>query len=836
MLRNFNLRLRYLNLSGNKRLEIKRANHKEGNSNRNLEYRHLEYFSSLKDLKVLGLMEVTLQVPEFEGNIPEDSEECRVRTSSSEVHNMAYGIADTLGQSLTMFDFVRPNFRGREGETIFGMFGRASHIGSNHHISKYLQGHVSTVLKEEVDRVERYNNGTVVDAMRRTFLKLNKDLHDYLYSQDPRRASAINTSAGASATNTSAGASATNTSAGVSAASAPAGSSATSTSAGAPVTNTSDGASATSTSAGASATGTSVGAPSGFDYASYKSGACGIVLYLVEKTLYVAHVGSALAVISRQGNAELLTKLHDPFDRDETTRIRSAEGWVSPKGLVNDEVDVSRSFGFYYLLPVVCARPEVTFKTLDALDEFVIIGNRALWDYVSYQTAVDIVRKVPDPMVAAQKLRDFAMSYGAEGTTMIMVIRVGDLFDCGRSRQQTLDPVVDDAYLNYIRTKKDDISNRDIYRLGLEVPAPTGHIALVFTDIRNSTHLWEANQGMQTAISSHNSLLRRHLRLCGGYEVKTEGDAFMCAFPNTLTAVWWCLTVQVQLLQVAWPLEILECEDGKEICDEDGRLIARGLSVRMGIHCGKPIPDPDPTTRRMDYLGPVVNRSARITNSAAGGQIMCSADVIREINATVFEKGPPTEYSRFQSSQAIEAIRRLDVKIFPFGEVKLKGLEVPEKLSLIYPGELTGRHGLENLSGESASGSRVQFSVEQMRELAMLCIRLETLTSSRVFRPLPTRKSSTVKAEDEKRLDPNPVFLYGNPDVLLPNMQKASDAELALLLDSLSSRIENALAALTMKQIAQLNKGDRGDLHTRRSGATFDVRVLQQLMSLLPTL
>ena len=27
-----------------------------------------------------------------------------------------------------------------------------------------------------------------------------------------------------------------------------------------------------------------------------------------------------------------------------------------------------------------------------------------------------------DPMIAAQKLRDFAISYGAEGTTMIMVI------------------------------------------------------------------------------------------------------------------------------------------------------------------------------------------------------------------------------------------------------------------------------------------------------------------------------------------------------------------------------------------------------------------------------
>jgi hypothetical protein len=61
------------------------------------------------------------------------------------------------------------------------------------------------------------------------------------------------------------------------------------------------------------------------------------------------------------------------------------------------------------------------------LDEFVIIANRGLWDYVSYQTAVDIAQGT-EPMIAAQKLRDFAIGCGAEGSTMIMVIGVADLF------------------------------------------------------------------------------------------------------------------------------------------------------------------------------------------------------------------------------------------------------------------------------------------------------------------------------------------------------------------------------------------------------------------------
>ena len=34
---------------------------------------------------------------------------------------------------------------------------------------------------------------------------------------------------------------------------------------------------------------------------------------------------------------------------------------------------------------------------------------------------------------------------------------------------------------------------------------------------------------MRSAIKIHNTIMRRQLRITGGYEVKTEGDAFMVA-------------------------------------------------------------------------------------------------------------------------------------------------------------------------------------------------------------------------------------------------------------------------------------------------------------------
>jgi adenylate cyclase len=170
---------------------------------------------------------------------------------------------------------------------------------------------------------------------------------------------------------------------------------------------------------------------------SHRQGASGVVVYVIGRTLYVANVGHALAVISSHTNAELISKRHDPYDRDEARRIRLAEGWISLKGLIHDEIDTSRALGYYHDFPVVNARPEVHVRQLTELDEFVIIGNHGLWKYISYQTAVDIARsEASDPMIAAQKLRDFAICCGADGNNMIMLICVADLF---RSKQLVSD-------------------------------------------------------------------------------------------------------------------------------------------------------------------------------------------------------------------------------------------------------------------------------------------------------------------------------------------------------------------------------------------------------------
>ncbi|KAI9455362.1 hypothetical protein BJY52DRAFT_1205034 [Lactarius psammicola] len=799
---NFNKNLKYLNLSGNKHLRIQtwqRQGDREGPSNGLLD--RLAGFQELTQLRVLGLMDVTTTLAV---NIPDDTEDRRVRTSVTLVNQLQYGIADNLGnrEYLSMFDLVQPAFRESRDEAIFAMFGRSHASPHNTHISKFLHDNFVSTFTEQLKTFDSSKGESHQDALRRTFLKLNRLTHDHLFSTYSTNASGRKMS---QASHRSAG--------------------------------TLFGMNAADAAGGVSSI-----------------GASGIVAYFRGHHLFVANVGNALAVMSRRGQAQVVSVKHEPFDRNEIMRIRAAEGWVSPKGLVNDEADVSRSFGYYHLLPIVNARPDVSSLKLSELDEFLIIANNGLWDFVSYQTAVDIARSErADPMIAAQKLRDFAVSYGSDGTTMIMVISLAGMF---APRGQENDHPLQDVELfpPSRRNRKDEVGDNETGRLGPEVSPPVGQVVLAFTDIVNSTHLWDVNEtAMRTAVTMHHQLLRRHVRICGGYEVKTEGDAFMVAFTTVSEALLWCSSVQMLLLDEPWPKEILDLPEGREVHDAEGTLIARGLSLRMGIHCGTPVCEMDLVSRRMDYYGPMVNRASRVANSAAGGQILLSADALRELKVE-------TASAESQLITTVDALLSLEPQ-------KLKGLEIPEVMTAVYPQKLLGRLHMppaavaaqpvptaptetaaehpdaEELPFDSTGAAlpwvESSWTPKQVRELAQLAVRLQTLASGRVFRPLPVRKESNVPTVAPADADSG-RYLYSDFGTLLPTVsERASEAEVLGVLDFLLVQLELAVESLSARLDAPSGlaadvEAIRAALVSRmQSGNPLDPGTLQQVMELL---
>ncbi|KAF9918896.1 cysteinyl-tRNA synthetase [Linnemannia zychae] len=468
-----------------------------------------------------------------------------------------------------------------------------------------------------------------------------------------------------------------------------------------------------------------------------KGGASALIAYINGTTLYSANVGDAIAVLVKKSDTfTILSQKHIPWNPTEAARIKRSGGFVSENGLLNDELDVSRSFGQFHLVPIVNSNPYIETTNLCEDDDFLIMASSAFWDVMSYTTAVDIAkaakRDYGDLMYASQKLRDIAISYGARKHMVVMLIGVGDLFNKKESSE-----ISEYHQQNYKRPKAPEGPADALKYLKPEIEPPQGDVAMVFTDIKNSTKLWENLPiAMAIAIKEHFNVMRRQLRSIGGYEVKNEGDALMASFSSVPAAMLWCFKVQELLVNADWPQEILDSVECRPIYNsiDKAQPVYRGLSVRMGIHWGRPVSDRDAVTRRMDYYGPMVNRASRICDSADGGEICVSSDVINVIQHLLAD--PELEQSDSPNAEHVRELKKMGFRVVELGERKLKGLETPENLHLIYSGLMIGRLAMDPVKSMADPvletqlvESTVVLDAASVRALQMICLRLERLAA-----------------------------------------------------------------------------------------------------------
>ncbi|OQS00114.1 adenylate cyclase [Thraustotheca clavata] len=159
------------------------------------------------------------------------------------------------------------------------------------------------------------------------------------------------------------------------------------------------------------------------------------------------------------------------------------------------------------------------------------------------------------------------------------------------------------------------------------IQPPIFEPVFVNTDIESSTYLWSRNpNAMAQAQSLHDDCMREHLAIYNGYEITTAGDAFELAFHNVTEAISWCIKVQKALMNIQWPKELEEYRCSKSVTDMFGRLIFRGLRVRMAIHLGdgQMIHSIHPTTGKMTYSGLDEIVAREVGDAGLGGQILIS--------------------------------------------------------------------------------------------------------------------------------------------------------------------------------------------------------------------
>src|SRR5262245_48018500 len=183
---------------------------------------------------------------------------------------------------------------------------------------------------------------------------------------------------------------------------------------------------------------------------------------------------------------------------------------------------------------------------------------------------------------------------------------------------------------------------------GVEPALPTGVVTFLLTDIEGSATLWErAPDAMPSAIERHNELIERAVGAAGGVVLgaRREGDGSFSVFTKTSSAVNAALAARAALETEEWPEGV-------------------SLAVRMGVHVG------EAHERDRDYLGPTVNRAARLRSLADGGQILLSESV-----ATLVRDDLPEGWD-----------------LVELGEQALRGLARPERVfTLVRSGAVVGR-------------------------------------------------------------------------------------------------------------------------------------------------
>jgi len=174
---------------------------------------------------------------------------------------------------------------------------------------------------------------------------------------------------------------------------------------------------------------------------------------------------------------------------------------------------------------------------------------------------------------------------------------------------------------------------------------------VVFTDVVNSTKMWAADPIKMREVSKiHNNAIRELMRKFGGYEVKTEGDAFMMVFYDEKCAVEFGTLIHSALLHKNW-LEL--AVEYSPMVYSKKHPIYRGLQIRVGISRGACVVENDPTTKRLDFYGKPVIEASRLCSIANGGETLVADSM----------------YSRIREIKTGEYI------VIPRGRAVLSGLE-----------------------------------------------------------------------------------------------------------------------------------------------------------------
>ncbi|ODQ79018.1 hypothetical protein BABINDRAFT_162089 [Babjeviella inositovora NRRL Y-12698] len=132
-----------------------------------------------------------------------------------------------------------------------------------------------------------------------------------------------------------------------------------------------------------------------------ESGCAATSAIITKDKIICGNAGDSRTIMSINGQAKALSYDHKPTNQGESMRIYNAGSYVDG-GRVNGNLALSRAIGDFEFkrktnippeLQAVTANPDVIEHTLSAEDEFIVLACDGIWDCLSSQQVVEVVRR-----------------------------------------------------------------------------------------------------------------------------------------------------------------------------------------------------------------------------------------------------------------------------------------------------------------------------------------------------------------------------------------------------------------------------------------------------------
>lgn len=162
---------------------------------------------------------------------------------------------------------------------------------------------------------------------------------------------------------------------------------------------------------------------------SQQSGCTALSVLVAGGELFVANVGDCRAVLCRNGQALQLSKDQTAADATERARVEARGGKPAyhsdlDQWRINGEIAVSRSIGDRRLKPALTSTPEVLRYTLQEEDEFIVLATDGLWDVITNEEAIHMVKttvRVADLAAKRLALKALIERESKDNITVIVV-------------------------------------------------------------------------------------------------------------------------------------------------------------------------------------------------------------------------------------------------------------------------------------------------------------------------------------------------------------------------------------------------------------------------------